>query len=110
MDKIKAEQEALIVTKRGIEKEIQEAGEHHIDAEYIDRFCYNISTVLDKLSFEEKRMILREVIEKIVVKDNEVSIFGIIPLQEEIDGTENASIASMVSLEQDFSLQLICLF
>ena len=97
MDKIRAEQEALIKTKKGIEKEIQEGGEQHINADYIDRFCNSISRVLDNLSFEEKRMILREVIEKIVVKDNKVSIYGIIPQQEESDDLEDVSIASRSS-------------
>lgn len=97
MDKVRAEQEVLINTKKDIEKEIQEAGEQHINTDYIDRFCNSISTVLDNLSFEEKRVILREVIEKILVKDNEVSIYGIIPLQEDSDDLEDVSIASRSS-------------
>ena len=78
---------------KDIHKEIQEEGEQHINAEYIDRFCNSVPTVLDNLSFEEKRTILREVIDKIVVKDNKVSIYGIIPLQEESDDLEDVSIA-----------------
>ena len=97
MDKVRAEQEALINTKKDIGKEIQDAGEQHINVDYIDRFCNSISTVLDNLSFEEKRTILREVIEKILVKDNEVSIYGIIPAQEEINDLEDVSIVSRSS-------------
>jgi len=35
------------------------------------------------LSFEEKRSILRDVIEKIEVKDSDISIWGIIPMQDD---------------------------
>ena len=35
------------------------------------------------LSFGDKRLVLREVVDKIVVKDTEVSIYGIIPKYED---------------------------
>ena len=85
MDKIRAEQEVLLNTKISIGKEIQEAGEQCIDADYVERFCNSISTMLDNLSFEEKRTILREVIEKVNIKDSKISIYGIIPSQGKFD-------------------------
>ena len=52
----------------------------------------------DNLSFEEKQVILRDVIEKIVIKDNEVSIYGIIPLHEEDSiESDNVLVASRES-------------
>lgn len=93
MDKIRAEQEVLINTKKGIGKEIQEAGEQHINADYVEQFCNSISTMLDNLSFEEKRTVLREVVEKVIIKDSEISIYGIIPSQGELDDIEDVSIA-----------------
>ncbi|MFC1940310.1 hypothetical protein ACFLXO_06475, partial [Chloroflexota bacterium] len=92
-DKIRAEQEVLLNTKKSIGKEIQEAGEQCIDADYVERFCNSISTVLDNLSFEEKRTVLREVVEKVIIKDSEISIYGIIPAQGELDDIEDVSIA-----------------
>jgi len=83
MDKVKAEQDKLLETKQDLEKQLQEAETHEISADYIERFCKNISAVIDNLSFEDKRAILREVIDKIVVNGSEVSIYGIIPMLEE---------------------------
>jgi hypothetical protein len=53
--------------------------------------------MLDNLSFEEKRTILREVIEKVIIKDSKISIYGIIPAQGELDDIEDVSIASRSS-------------
>jgi len=72
-------------------------GEQGINADYIERFCNTISLVLDSLTFEEKRSILREVIEKIEVRDDEISIWGIIPMQEKDIEDDKVSIASISS-------------
>ncbi len=53
--------------------------------------------MLDNLSFEEKRTILREVIEKIIIKDFKIYIFGIIPAQGDLGDIEDVSIASRSS-------------
>jgi len=46
----------------------------------------------------DKRMILREVIDRIVVNDNEVSIYGIIPMYEEESGeAQKVSVGSQSS-------------
>lgn len=87
MDKIKEEQQGLIETKQDIESQLQEAGEQDINADYIERFCKNYSLVLDTLSFEEKRLVLREVIERIEIRDSDVSIWGIVPMQDEWNTT-----------------------
>jgi len=83
MDKIKAEQEKSLQTKQDLEKQLQEAETHEISADHIERFCKNISVVFSNLNFEDKRQVLREVIDKIVVDGREVSIYGIIPMLEE---------------------------
>ncbi len=83
MDKIKAEQEKLLQTKQDLEKQLQEAGTQEINADYVERFCRNISAVLDNLNFEDKRQVLREVADKIVIDGSKVSIYGIIPMLEE---------------------------
>lgn len=98
MDKIRGEQDKLIETKQDIERQLQEAEKQELNADYIERFCKNISVVLGSLSFEDKRQVLREVIDKIVVNDNEVYIFGIIPiLTEESNNEEKALIESQSS-------------
>jgi hypothetical protein len=63
--------------------QIQEAKTRELDEDYVKRFCEYISSILDNLSFEDKRLVLREVVDKIVVKNYEVSIYGIIPKYEE---------------------------
>ncbi len=65
MDKTQAEQQRLIDAKQDLEKQLQEAGDQQVNANYIEGFCNSISVVLDNLGFEEKRTILREVIERI---------------------------------------------
>jgi hypothetical protein len=55
------------------------------------------ASTLDNLSFEEKRTVLREVVEKVVIKDSEISIYSIIHAQGELDDIEDVSIASRSS-------------
>ena len=86
---------------KDIENQIQELGEQEINAGYIESFCNSVSDVLDNLTFEEKRLILREVVEKVVVRDNEVSIYGIIPLKDESGDIEDVSIAYRSSSRPD---------
>ena len=97
IDNLRVKRESLINTKKSIGKEIQEAGEQCIDVDYVERFCNSISMMLDNLSFEEKKTVLREVIEKVIIKDSEISIYGIIPAQGELDDIEDVSIESRSS-------------
>jgi len=83
MDKIRTEQQKLVETKQDLEKQLQDAKTKELDENYVKRFCENISSILDNLSFEDKLLVLREVVDKIVVKDSEISIYGIIPRYEE---------------------------
>lgn len=60
------------------------------NAERIERFCRNIFGVLDNLSFADKKSMLREVIDRIEIKDENVSVFGIIRVPvEEVPNEQN---------------------
>ena len=95
MDKIKAEQQRLICTKHDLEKQVQEAAKQELNSDYIERFCQDIPSVLNTLSFEDRRFILHEVIDKIVINGDGVTIYGIVPMYDE--GNGNVSIASQLS-------------
>ena len=66
-----------------VEKELNKAEAQELNKEKLYQFCQSLPTTLANLSFEDKRQILREVIDKIVLDGNEVTIYGIIPLPEE---------------------------
>ena len=55
MDKIKAEQQRLICTKHDLEKQVQEAAKQELNSDYIEKFCQDIPSVLNTLSFEDRR-------------------------------------------------------
>ena len=61
---------------------MKEVKTKELDEDHIRGFCNNISSILDNLSFGDKRSVLKEVIYKIVAKDGEISIYGIIPKYE----------------------------
>lgn len=88
MDKTRKEQADLVEKRQDLEKQLAKDGECELDVNYIERFCKNISVVLDNLGFDEKRQVLREVIDRVVIDSNEVSIYGIIPLIEESSNNE----------------------
>ncbi len=48
----------------------------------LEEFCRNMSTALQNPSFETKQRILRLVVEKVVVADNQVTIKHMIPISD----------------------------
>ncbi|MFC1893558.1 recombinase family protein [Chloroflexota bacterium] len=95
MDKVKAEQQKLIATKQDLEKQLQAAANQKINADSIEISCNKISSAFGSLTFTDKRFILREVLDKIVINGDGVTIHGIVPIYE--DGSENVSVASQSS-------------
>jgi len=83
MDEIKKEEAGLTEENLRLEKELNKAEAQELNEEKLYQFCQSLPTTLANLSFEDKRQILREVIDKIVLDGNEVTIYGIIPLPEE---------------------------
>ena len=104
MDKTRKEQEDLVAQRQDLEKQLEEDGEHELNVDYIESFCKNISVVLDNLGFEQKRQVLREVIDRVEIDGNEVSVHGIVPLvQNDNNDEELVSITSQSCSEQCFS-------
>jgi len=83
MDEIKNEEAGLNEEKLRLEKELHKAKAQELNEEKLYQFCQSLPTTLANLNFEDKRQIFREVIDRIVVDGNEVTIYGIIPLPEE---------------------------
>lgn len=95
MDKTRQEQGALVRRREDLQKQLEESGQHESDIGYIERFCKSISVVLDNLSFDEKRQVLREVIDRVEIDGDQVTIYGVIPFtQEESNKEESLSITS----------------
>ena len=95
MDKVRVEQQALAVVKQDLERQLQAEASHKINAVSIEAFCNNISSVFDSLTFTDKRFIFQEVIDKIVVSGDGLTVYGIVPIYE--DRNENVSVASQSS-------------
>jgi len=77
MDEIKNEE------KPKLEKELHRVKVQELNEKRLHQFCQSLPATLANLNFEDKRQILREVIDEIVIDGNEVTIYGIIPLPEE---------------------------
>jgi site-specific DNA recombinase len=95
MAKVKAEQQKLVVAKQDLKKQLQATANQKLNTDSIEAFCNKISSVFGSLSFTEKRFILREVLDKIVISGDEVTIYGIVPICEDVSG--NVSVASQSS-------------
>ena len=90
MDEIKSEEAKLNQEQLKLDTELRKAEAQELNEERLYEFCRNLPNVLTGLNFEDKRQILREVVDKIVVDGGEVTIYGIIPPAPE--STEDASI------------------
>jgi site-specific DNA recombinase len=90
MDEIKEEQRNLEGEKLNLEKELRKAQAQELNEEKLYEFCQNLPMTLTNLSFEDKRQILREVVDRIVVDGNEITIYGIIPMPD--DKGKNVSV------------------
>jgi len=84
MDEIKSEEAELDQEKSRLEKEIRRSESRELNEEKLYQFCQSLPATMASLSFENKRQILGEVVDKIVVDGNDITIYGIIPAPEEI--------------------------
>ena len=91
LDDVRSEEARLSGEKSTIEAELRQAEASRLDEERLLEFCQSLRPILAGLDFNGKRQILREVVDKIAIDGNEVTIFGIIPPASEEMG-EDASI------------------
>ena len=82
MDEIKKEEAELNNEKLSLEADIRKAQAEELNEEKLYQFCRGLPTTLANLNFEDRKQILREVVDKIVVDGNKVTIYGIIPTPE----------------------------
>ena len=66
-----------------LENELRKAEAQGINEEKLYQSCHNLPTTLANLNSEDKRQVLREVVDRIVVDGCEVTIYGIIPVPDE---------------------------
>jgi site-specific DNA recombinase len=82
LDEIKKEQAELNNAKLSLETDIRNAQAEELNEEKLYRFCRGLPATLTNLNFEDRKQILREVVDKVVVDGNKVTIYGIIPKPE----------------------------
>jgi site-specific DNA recombinase len=79
IDDIRSEETRLKEEELRLEAELRKAEAQELNTEKLYEFCKSLPAVLTSLDFGERRQILREVVDKIVVDNGEVTIYGIIP-------------------------------
>ena len=90
MDKIRSEEAELNDERLRLETELDKAEAQELNEQKLLEFCRNLPNTLASLAFADRRQVLREVMDKIVVDGDEVTIYGIIPVPDE--KVEDASI------------------
>jgi site-specific DNA recombinase len=95
VDKVRESERALVATKHDLEEELRVAEHRELDGEYIERFCGSISALLDNLESDDKMQVLREVVDKVVIEGDRVTVYGVIPASvDEAASTGKESIVS----------------
>ncbi len=92
MDEIRSEETRLNEESVTLEAELRRAQAQELNEEKLYEFCRSLPTVLTGLAFEDKKQILREVVDKIVVDSGEVTIYGIIPPTPEEIGEDASTV------------------
>jgi len=91
MEEIGKDEVELNEQKLKLESELRKAEAEDLNEEKLYEFCRSLPTVLTGLNFKDKRQILREVIDKIVMNGDLATIYGIIPPPPQ-ENSEDASI------------------
>ena len=86
LDRYKSEMNQLSARRNGLEKQQTElerqcaTEQSRLSAlEHLERFCSEVSSGLDNLTFEERRKLLGLIVERAVVNGNSVRVETIIP-------------------------------
>lgn len=92
MDDIRSEETGLKEEELRLEAELRKAEAQELNTEKLYEFCKSLPAVLTSLDFGERWQILREVVDKIVVDNGEVTIYGIIPPTPEEIGEDASTV------------------
>jgi len=65
MDEIKSQESTLTKEKEALETELQKAKAQELNEDRLNDFCRNLPNVLDSLDYNQRRQILKEVVDKI---------------------------------------------
>jgi chromosome segregation ATPase len=89
MDEIKIQEAKLVREKESLEAELQKAKTQELSEERLNDFCNSLPSVLTSLDYNQRRQILKEVVDKIVIDGETVKIYGIIkPSLENVEDTD----------------------
>jgi len=91
MDEMRRERTKLSEEKLRLKEELRKAQAEQLDGEKVCQFCHSLPATLANLNFKDKKQILREVVDRIVVDGNELTIYGVIPTP--VEEAEDASVA-----------------
>jgi len=94
MDEVKKEEAELTKERSRLERELRKAEAQELNEQKLYQFCQSLPNTLATLNFEDRCQILREVVDKIVVDEDEVTIYGIIPAPEERIGQVSIELQS----------------
>ncbi len=90
LDRYKLEMNQLSLRRNALEKQQKESLKHRVQEEsrksaleHLERFCGEVATGLDVLTFEERQKLLRLVVERAVVTGNSVRIETVIPTDKQ---------------------------
>ena len=93
LDRYKQEMSQLGVRRNALERQLEESVKHQAQEdsrksalEHLERFCGEVASGLDVLTFEERQKLLRLVVERTIVKDNRVRIETVIPTDQQHAG------------------------
>ena len=79
MGRLKAEREELQRMVRDIDLRQRQEKDSHSALEHLERFCSQVATGLEAMTFGERQQLLRLVVERITVEDGRVRVETIIP-------------------------------
>src|SRR4029453_13021891 len=80
--RIRGERARVVDRLSQLQHQQLEQAQHDTLGQTLDEFCRKMSDVLDNPSFETKQRILRLVVDKILVSDEEVTIQHTVPISD----------------------------
>ncbi len=79
MEKLRARRQELERARRDIDRRDRERQDGLKALEHVEKFCESVSVGLEAMTYEERRQLLRLVVERITVEDHTVRIETVIP-------------------------------
>ncbi|MCI0869970.1 MAG: recombinase family protein [Chloroflexi bacterium] len=84
MEKLRERRTGLEVMENQLGRRAKQEQDANAGLRYLEEFCHRISDGIESLSFEDRQKLLRLVVERITVEDNNVRIETIIPPDQDV--------------------------